>query len=162
MQRARVSFSRHLLVDGSNVMNAWPELRAALKRDRDAARGLLVRLLTPIHDAEGVRVTVVFDGRGPELSLEHPAAEHTLSVIHTPAGTTADDVIEQLVANATDASACVVASDDRAERETVSASGAAPISSADLLAWVARATSRQTRHVDEVKDKSRRGWSGSP
>ena len=30
--------AKHLLVDGPNILHAWPELRALLRRDRDAAR----------------------------------------------------------------------------------------------------------------------------
>jgi predicted RNA-binding protein with PIN domain len=30
--------ARHLLVNGANILHAWPELRRLLTRDRDAAR----------------------------------------------------------------------------------------------------------------------------
>ncbi len=66
---------KHLLVDGSNIMNAWPELRALLPGDRDTARARLSRAVRILHDLEQVRVTVVFDGRGTELSVEQPGGQ---------------------------------------------------------------------------------------
>src|SRR5471032_1387457 len=93
---------KHLLVDGPNILHAWPELRALLKRDRDAARSQLGQRLAAIHDAEGARVTLVFDGRGTELVVERPSQQETFTVIFTPSSLTADDVIERLVARAAD------------------------------------------------------------
>src|SRR3954465_11256942 len=74
-----VGFEKHLLVDGSNVMHAWPELRQLLKRDRDAARAKLSQALALIHDHDEIRVTLVFDGRGPELAVERPSSHVTFS-----------------------------------------------------------------------------------
>ena len=46
---------KHLLVDGSNIMHAWPELRALLAGDRDTARARLSRAVRILHDLEQVR-----------------------------------------------------------------------------------------------------------
>jgi hypothetical protein len=51
----RVAFEKHLLIDAANVIHAWPELRALLKRDRDAARSQLIQCAGAVHDAESVR-----------------------------------------------------------------------------------------------------------
>ncbi|AHF91851.1 putative RNA-binding protein containing a PIN domain [Opitutaceae bacterium TAV1] len=144
-----VSATKHLIVDGSNLLHAWPELRALLRRDRDAARARLVDLLAPLHDnsPEPLRLTVVFDGRGSGLVVEHPAGPPSFSCIYTPAGTTADDVIEQLVARSADPAACLVATDDQAERSTVEAAGAVWCSSRDLAARAGAATDRLRREI---------------
>jgi hypothetical protein len=154
----RVAFEKHLLVDGANILHAWPELRALLKRDRDAARSRLSQALTSIHDAEQTRVTLVFDGRGGELVIERPSGHATFTHLYTPSGTTADDVIEQLVGNSASAAACVVATDDRAERQTVESLGAACVSSADLAAWVARVEQRQRAQLAGLKRENERDW----
>jgi predicted RNA-binding protein with PIN domain len=134
--------AKHLLVDGPNILHAWPELRALLRRDRDAARSQLVLRLAAIHDAEGVRVTLVFDGRGPELIIERPSHQETLTVLFTPSKLTADDVIEQLIARAADPSACEVATADQAERRTAEGLGAAVLTPEDLAVWCIRAEQR--------------------
>ena len=88
---------RHLVIDGPNVIQAWPELRALARRDREAARARLVKVGLKLHDDEGWRVTLVFDGRGAEVQLEYPARVETFLVIRTPDRRTGDDVIERLV-----------------------------------------------------------------
>lgn len=153
-----VALDKHLLIDGSNILHAWPELRVLLKRDRDAARASLSQRVRVLHDTEHLRVTIVFDGRGSELVIERPSDHPTFTHLYTPTGTTADDVIEQLVGNAENASACIVATDDRAERQTVEALGAAGLSSADLAAWVGRAEERQRTQVSGLTRENEREW----
>lgn len=134
--------AQHVIIDGPNVLHAWPELRPLLKRDRSAARDRLVSMATALHDAESCRVTVVFDGRGAEVVVEHPGGQGSLTVIFTSSGLTADDVIEQMVGQAREPQGCVVVTADGAERSTVEALGAAAISPGELAARMARASDR--------------------
>jgi hypothetical protein len=152
---------KHLLVDGANVLYAWPELRAVLRRDRSAARSRLIQRLIAIHDVEGIRVTVVFDGCGAEMVVERPAGPATFSVVSTPAGTTADDVIEQVVGRSADPGDCHVATGDQAERQTITASGAHWVSPGDLAAWVARAEERVFARVAGIRRAGAAKWRGS-
>ncbi len=158
LQLDGVSSARHLLVDGSNILHAWPELRVLVKRDRDTARAQLVQRLAAIHDADGVRVTIVFDGRGTELSIERPAPEPTFSVVHTPSSLTADDVIEQMVSGSSDAAACIVATDDIAERSMVTAARGHTITSIDLATWARQAEERQTAALEKRRAANRDEW----
>ena len=153
-----VAFEKHLLVDGANLLHAWPDLRALINRDRGAARSQLVQRLGVIHDAEQTRVTVVFDGRGEELVVERPSGHVTFSVLYTPSALTADDVIEQLVGRAADASLCHVATGDQAERQTIEAAGAVWVPPADLAAWVERAESRLAFNVRVLNRDNAKKW----
>ena len=153
-----MSTQRHLLVDGANVLHAWPDLRALFRRDRDSARSQLIQRLAPIHDAEDIRVTIVFDGRGDELVVERPSQQPTFSIVYTPSALTADDVIEQTVGSSVSPAHCIVATDDRAERQTVSATGATAITADDLAAWIRRAESRQSASVRELRAANARAW----
>jgi predicted RNA-binding protein with PIN domain len=153
-----VAFEKHLLVDGANLLHAWPELRALMKRDRGAARSQLVQRLSALHDAEQARVTLVFDGRGDELVVERPSGHVTFSVLYTPTSLTADDVIEQLVGRAADASVCHVATGDQAERQTIEAAGAVWVPPADLAAWVERAESRLASDVRVLNRENAKKW----
>ncbi len=153
-----VGFEKHLLVDGSNLLHAWPELRVLLKRDRDAARARLSQMLSVIHDVEEIRLTLVFDGRGEALVVEYPNGLKTYAHVYTPSGMTADDVIEQLVGQAADPALCVVATDDRAERQTIEAVGAAGISAEELAAWVQRAGLRQQGQLAKRSHENEKIW----
>lgn len=153
-----VEVARHLLVDGSNVLHAWPELASLLKRDRDAARSRLVQQLAPIHDVESVQLTIVFDGRGEQLVVEHPSQQSSFTVIYTSSSQTADDVIEQMAAKAVSASRCFVATDDRAERETVCAAGAEVVSATDLIGWANRAAARASSLMKRRQSANEKTW----
>jgi predicted RNA-binding protein with PIN domain len=154
----RVSFTRHLIVDGANLIHAWKDLHALAKRDRQAARTELVKRLAPIHDLEKMRVTVVFDGRGDELRVERPSGEATFSVVYTPGSMTGDDVIEQMVANSATPSTCIVCTEDRAERETVMATGATAIRADDLSSWIQRTETRQRAAIATLKSDNVKSW----
>lgn len=159
---SRVAFEKHLFVDAANVIHAWPELRLLFKRDRDAARSLLVQRLRAVHDAESTRVTVVVDGRGPEIVIEHPSRDATLAVVYTPSSRTADDIIEQMVGRSPDASACEVATGDQAERSTIEATGAVWMPPADLLARVERAEQRLSAKVAGLNRANAQDWRRRP
>ncbi|MDF3058660.1 MAG: RNA-binding protein [Rariglobus sp.] len=153
-----MAFEKHLLVDAANVLHAWPDLRVLLKRDRDAARSRLVQRLGAIHDAESVRLTVVIDGRGREIVIEHPSQQATLTVVYTPSSLTADDVIEQMVGRSADPSLCEVATGDQAERSTIEATGAVWVPTGDLLARVERAEQRLSSKVAGLNRANAQDW----
>lgn len=140
------------------MLHAWPDLRQIASRDRTAARAELLRQLTALHDGGDFRVTLVFDGRGGEMVVERPFEQTTFSVVYTPASLTADDVIEQLVANSAEPATCLVASDDHAERETVTALGASVLRPADLAVMVEQATRRQSTRVQLRKQENNQTW----
>lgn len=148
----------HILVDGSNLIHAWPELRGLLSRDKSVARERLVSSVTALWPSACERLTIVFDGRGQDLVVEHPVGSDAVAVIYTPAGLTADDVIERLIGRAADASSCLVATGDQAERATVEASGAAWCTPEELAARVAKAGDVQSLRMDRIKKENARGW----
>lgn len=150
--------NKHLLVDGSNLMHAWPDTRALARRDRDAARALLVRRIATLHDAEGWRVTIVFDGRGDALQIEAVAGATDFACIYTPAGTTADDVIEQLVARSPSPGECLVSTADQAERHTIEAAGAAWCSPVELASRIDFQDTRRGLKVSALASKTERKW----
>ncbi len=130
---------KHLLVDGSNILHAWPELRTLVRRERTAAQVRLVSQLSAVHDSEGIRVTVVFDASGAELEVTCPGGRKTFAVVRTPTGMTADDFIERWVGRVDEPAECCVATGDVGEGRTIVALGAQWITPDELAAWVSRA-----------------------
>jgi hypothetical protein len=118
-----------LLVDGHSVIFAWPELRRQHGIRTGRAREDLVRQLRSFADASGWRVAVVFDGKGPDIGQEE---ESGVQVFYSPAGKTADSVIERLVCRYAKQREVTVATDDGAERVTVDAFGGRWISTDGL------------------------------
>ena len=152
----------HLLVDGSNVLHAWPETARLLRRDRNSARSQLIHALAQLHDTRECRVTIVFDGRGADLAVERPSDETTFSILTTPAGVTADDLIEKLVVQGSAPTACVVATADAAVRETVTAAGAHAIDPAELATWIAGIVRNTRRHVRRMNQRTRQAFEFPP
>ena len=116
----------YLIVDGHSVIFAWPELRELHARRTSLARDALVRKLRDYQDWTGVRVVVVFDGKGTEVSST--AQPWEVQIFYSRDGQTADSVIERLASKYASHHKLLVATSDRLEQETASACGAECIS----------------------------------
>ncbi|TVR51908.1 MAG: RNA-binding protein [Puniceicoccaceae bacterium] len=138
-----MAWERHLLVDAYNVLHDWPAVSRLLGKRFVEARDRLVRELLPIHDWEQIRVSIVCDGRGADVAIERPTPHLTYSLVYTPAGLTADGLIERLVVSAGSPASCMVATRDQAEATAVAAAGAEVISPRSLIAWAGRCSREQ-------------------
>lgn len=136
---------RYLIVDGHSVIFAWPELRKHNSRRTARAREELVKALTEYQDASGVRVVVVFDGKGAKAGED--SSPGGIQVFYSADGQTADSVIERLVAKYAGQHEITVATSDLMEQTTVSAFGAAPISAVMLREWISDSRADLTRRL---------------
>jgi predicted RNA-binding protein with PIN domain len=133
--------TRELIVDGYNIVHAWPELAPLSKSGKaEEARRKLVGILADYAAASGERVTVVFDAHG--RSRDHGAGEIVdgVTVVFGSSAQTADHVIERRVAIASakgDARMVTVATSDRLQRDMVMAMGASVVG-AEALRQVVR------------------------
>jgi hypothetical protein len=135
----------HLILDGYNLIHKVPQWKAWLSKFPDRAREALADWVRVIHDVDGVRTTLVFDGKGPEVTIEHPFKDETFSYVFSSGGLTADTVIEQMVVNSKNTTLAVVASDDRMLQQTVLVSGAQIMSKLELDGWVT-SCERRSKH----------------
>ncbi|MEM8550114.1 MAG: NYN domain-containing protein [Verrucomicrobiota bacterium] len=145
----------HLLIDGYNLLHAWPEHRRELPQDVDGARARFLDQVRIIHDTAGIRTTVVFDGKGAQTAFEYPSDEKTFTVIYTMTGQTADAVIEHLVARSSHPAACSVASRDNLVAESIRASGAILLTTDDLRSWVQRCEVQQETLLNDRRRQAR-------
>jgi predicted RNA-binding protein with PIN domain len=122
--------AHYLIVDGHSVVFAWPELRKLHARRSSLAREELVKQLRHYQDWTGVRVAVVFDGKGTRVIEE--SSQHDVQVLYAPSGQSADSIVERLTAKYASRFAITVATSDSLEKETVNACGAACISPEEL------------------------------
>ena len=117
---------RYLIVDGHSVIFAWPELRKLHQRRTSLAREALTKRLRDYQDWTGVRVVVVFDGKGQDVSAQ--ADPHDIQVFYSRKGQTADAVVERLASKYAADFDLMVATSDLLERQTVTSFGAVSIS----------------------------------
>ncbi|MBB6455205.1 hypothetical protein HNQ94_003701 [Salirhabdus euzebyi] len=122
-----------LIVDGYNVIGAWPELSQLRDQDLSQARDLLVERLAEYQAYTGYRVMVVFDAyevRG----LEKKVTSRRIEIIYTRENETADECIEKLVKQVKNVKTQVyVATSDYTEQRTIFAQGALRKSSRELM-----------------------------
>ncbi len=85
----------HYLIDGYNVIHAWPELKR-LCGDLAAARDALTHLLTEYGAFEKYEITLVFDAMFTEDEERVERVGRHTRIIYTGAGETADSRIERL------------------------------------------------------------------
>ena len=117
---------RYLVVDGHSVIFAWPELQRLHQRRAALARDGLIKRLRDYQDWSGVRVIVVFDGKGPQVSAI--ADPHEVQIFYSRKGQSADAIIERLAAKYGERFELTVATSDSLEKQTVSSFGAHCIS----------------------------------
>jgi len=140
----------HLIVDGNNAIHAIAELRDLLSRDRQAAREALLQLLQPIHDSEGCRLTVVFDGREGIGSIQKRGNDERFSIVFSSSEQSADGVIEKMLLAAKRPDVITVATNDNLIRSCAYEAGAAAVRAEDLPQWADRAVSHQTQILKNV------------
>jgi hypothetical protein len=118
--------SRYLVVDGHSVIFAWPDLRKLHDRRTSLAREALIKRLRDYQDRTGIRVVVVFDGKGEQVTeTAHPGDVH---IFYSRRGQTADAIVERLASKYAARYDLSVATSDYLEQQTVSACGATCLS----------------------------------
>ena len=110
------------------------------ERRTSLARDALVRKLRDYQDWTGVRVVVVFDGKGPAVDASADPGE--IQIFYSRAGQTADAVVERLASKYGEQYRLLVATSDYLEQETVSACGAEYVSAEGLRALLDDARTR--------------------
>lgn len=122
-----------ILVDGYSLLHGWPELAPGQPRHSSAAREQLLHRLRQYRDAIGTPITVIFDGTssiGGEVANE---STPEMEILYSRSGRTADDLIERATHRLSAYGEVLVVTDDRAEREVVSALGAMTSSCAGFI-----------------------------
>jgi predicted RNA-binding protein with PIN domain len=128
--------ARYLIVDGHSVIFVWPELRKLHARRSSLAREALVKQLRDYQDWTGVRVVVVFDGKGRKTTSTSESGD--VQIFYSRSGQPADAIIERLASKYAKRFDLMVATSDLMEAETVQACGAEWISPEGLCALLSR------------------------
>ncbi|PIC64955.1 hypothetical protein CSV79_03165 [Sporosarcina sp. P13] len=121
-----------LLVDGYNVIGAWPELQELKKDDLAQARDRLIERMAEFQATKGWRVIIVFDAHLVP-GIEKRKKQYRVEVVFTRENETADERIEKLVSELSNRLTQIhVATSDLVEQWVVFAQGALRISAREL------------------------------
>jgi predicted RNA-binding protein with PIN domain len=122
-----------LLVDGYNVIHAWPEL-SACKDNLEDARDKLIDIMASYGAFQNLEVTVIFDANGVKGSAVFEHFIGKVSVIYTREGETADSHIEKMAYDMVRQRKQVyVVTSDWVEQLVILGAGAYRISARELL-----------------------------
>lgn len=133
----------YLLVDGYNIIHAWPELQQLAQGDMDAAR---VRLLDALSSFQGVttyRIIVVFDAyRVQDRQAAEIMEYHNIHVVFTKTAQTADQYIEKFAFDHQGKYNITVATSDGLQQVIIRTAGCALLSARELREEMERALER--------------------
>ena len=126
-----------LIVDGYNMIGAWPELTALKNQDRlEEAREALLFRLSNFAKYQGLETIVVFDAQFVP-GITHSYKKYQLTVVFTKEDETADSYIERIAGELNDRLTQVtVATSDLAEQWTIFSQGALRTSARELYKTV--------------------------
>ncbi|ARF14493.1 NYN domain-containing protein [Sporosarcina ureae] len=121
-----------LLVDGYNIIGAWPELQQLKQEDFAQARDRLIERMAEFQANRGWRVIVIFDAHLVP-GIEKRKKQYRVEVVFTRENETADERIEKLVSQLSNRLTQIhVATSDLVEQWVVFAQGALRISAREL------------------------------
>ena len=139
-----------LLVDGYNVVHAWPELKALLRHSLEDARDRLIERMAVYAQVTGSDVTVVFDAHRTQALASAEETRSGVRVLFTRKGMSADHAIERIAYRlAGDGDPLMVATNDRFQRDLVAGMGGAVISAEELQRRVVEAEKQLSKTVEK-------------
>ena len=138
-----------VIVDGYNVIHAWPSLKRILSGGSlEDARDELIRRLSVMSLVTGEAVTVVFDAHHSAALANSEETVEGVRVIFTRKGHSADHAIERLAYQASNSGDVItVATSDRFQSDLVRGMGGAVISALELERRVVSAEEEMARRV---------------
>jgi len=138
------------VVDGYNVLHAWPALKSLMNESLEAARDKLVDRLAVYAHVTGSEVTVVFDAHRTTAMANAEEWNQGVRVIYTRKGHSADHAIERIAYSVQgDRDPLTVATSDRFQRDLVRGMGGAVISALELERRVIEAEKEMGRSVQK-------------
>lgn len=141
-----------LLVDGYNMIGAWPSLQKLKEKDFGAARDQLVDLLAEYAAYTGYRVIAVFDAH-MVAGIGKSYNRYRVEIVYTKKNETADERIEKLVQTLKRIDRVIhVATSDLAEQSYAFGSGALRKSAREMAIEMGIAT----KEIDKIVQKTKK------
>ncbi len=145
----------YLLVDGYNIIHAWPELKELVDGNMDSAR---MKLLDALSNYQGIRncqIIVVFDAYRVEGHLEETITYDHMHVVYTREAQTADQYIEKFAHDNQKKYNIAVATSDGLQQIIIRGAGCTLLSAKDLKEEIDRAK-------EKIKQEHQEAWKQNP
>ncbi|MHB8075581.1 NYN domain-containing protein [Desulfosporosinus fructosivorans] len=142
VSREKETKEEYLLVDGYNIVHAWPELKELVDDNMDGAR---MKLLDALSNYQGIRecqIIVVFDAYRVQGHLEEVIDYHNIHMIYTREAQTADQYIEKFAHDNQKKYNITVATSDGLQQLIIRGAGCALLSARELKVEIDGANER--------------------
>lgn len=124
----------YLIVDGYNIIFAWPELEKLKDIGLSMARDKLINIIVDHAALTGQQVIIVFDATHAKIKKERSQLINGVEVIYTEQDETADQVIEKMVKRLSKQGTVYVATSDCDEQRVIFGQGAYRLTPKEL--WI--------------------------
>ena len=141
--------AEYLLVDGYNVIYAWPELKKLAESHLDVARMRLLDILSSYQGVRNCQVIVVFDAYGVVGHLEEVVDYHNIHVVYTKEAQTADEYIEKFAHDNKTRFNVTVATSDALQQIIIRGAGSLLLSARELKEEIETAEASARRSFEK-------------
>ncbi|WP_335872144.1 NYN domain-containing protein [Bacillus sp. 2205SS5-2] len=143
-----------LIVDGYNIIGAWPELRVLRDKDLAAARDRLIEQMAEYQGYTGYEIIVVFDAHYVK-GAARKYKNYKVDVIFSKENETADERIEKLASELNNIKTQIhVATSDFTEQWVIFGQGALRKSARELLIETEGIQRKIEHRVRKTREKS--------
>ena len=172
--RAQDRGPEYLLVDGYNIVFAWDELKEVARENLDAARQMLMDILSNYQGFKKNVVILVFDAYKVPRNTRDVVKYHNIYVVYTKEAETADAYIERATYEIGRHHRVRVATSDGAEQLIILGHGALRLSASTFRAEVEQVTGQiaailkannraaPSKAVAAALEKAKRKQEGTP
>jgi predicted RNA-binding protein with PIN domain len=132
----------YLLVDGYNIIFAWPELQVIADENMDGARTKLLDIMSNYQGIRKCKIIVVFDAYRVQEHKEEIIEYHNIHMVYTREAQTADQFIEKFAHDNNKKFNIVVATSDGLQQIIVRGAGCSLLSARELKIEIEQANER--------------------
>ena len=145
----------YLLVDGYNIIYAWPELKELVEENMDSAKMKLLDSLSNYQFIRKSRIIVVFDAYRVEGHREEVIDYYNIHMVYTRESQTADQYIEKFAHDNKKNYNITVATSDGLQQIIVRGSGCKLLSARELRAEIIQANERIKQEYNQTRGNER-------
>lgn len=145
----------YLLVDGYNIIYAWPELKGFADENMDIAR---IKLMDSLSNYQGIRksrIIIVFDAYRVQGHPEEVIDYHNIHIVYTREAQTADQYIEKFAHDNQKKYNITVATSDGLQQIIIRGAGCLLLSARELKAEIDGVNERIKQEYQGIRGKGR-------
>ena len=142
ISKTKETKEEYLLVDGYNIIFAWPELKELARDNMDGARTKLLDYLSKYQGVRKCQIIAVFDAYRVQRHNEELIDYDNIHVVYTREAQTADHYIERFTHDNQKKYSITVATSDGLQQIIIRGSGSAVLSARELKEEIERANEK--------------------